>query len=57
MLRTTDHAPGVPAAFTARTRQNSRREGSVVVDQLDAAGLAAATSGAGNELASSTWIV
>ena len=57
IVRTADHAPGVPSALTPRTRQNQLPSGSALVVNCEALVLALRISGAPNSEISSTWIV
>ncbi len=56
-LRLLENAPAVPAAFTARTRQNSCCVGKPVTVACDAVTLVVKVNGAVKLLASSIWIV
>lgn len=55
-LRTLDHAPAVPAEFTARTRHQCGCTASAVTLNCDAVTVCSTTCGAVNELESSIWI-
>src|SRR5262245_11246827 len=55
--RTADHAPGVPAALFARTRNHIVSTGSVLVVNWETVVVWARTSGAGKEFESSIWRV
>ena len=57
IVRTSDHAPGVPSQLSARTRQNQLPSGSALVVNCEAVVLALRISGAPNAEISSTWIV
>ena len=57
IVRTADHAPGVPAELTARTRQYRSPSGSELVVNCEALVPALRISGAPNSEISSTWIV
>jgi hypothetical protein len=55
-LRALDHAPAVPAEFTARTRHQCGCAASEVALNCDAVTVCSTTAGAENELESSIWI-